>query len=128
VRRCWRSPYLQQHYLPTHLPNQAAAASACAPAAGGNCVYVISAFDGAPVIDQDGVINDGDGDGENDLTLEDRYSDLSQSGIAPETVMLFPGGGAGEDPVVCLNGAEVLGACTNFNSRIKTFWHETGAN
>jgi hypothetical protein len=91
-------------------------------------VYVISAYDGSPVIEQDGVISDPDNDGDADLTVDDRYTDLAQSGIAPETVMLFPGGGGGTDPVVCLNGAEVLGACTNFNSRIKTFWHETGAN
>jgi type IV pilus assembly protein PilY1 len=115
-------------FFPTYLPNEAAAANQCTPAAGRNRVYVISAHDGAPVIEQDGVISDSDNDGDNDLTVEDRYSDLAQSGIAPETVMLFPGGGAGEDPVVCLNGAEVLEACTNFNSRIKTFWHETGAN
>lgn len=115
-------------FFPTYLPNQAAAANVCTPAAGGNRVYVISAFDGSPVIEQDGVITDTDGDGDPDLTVEDRYSDLAQSGIAPETVMLFPGGGDGTDPVVCLNGAEVLGACTNFNSRVKTFWHETGAN
>ena len=115
-------------FFPTYLPNQAAAANACTPAAGSNRVYVISAFDGSPVIEQDGVISDTDGDGDADLTIEDRFSDLAQSGIAPETVMLFPGGGGGTDPVVCLNGAEVLGACTNFNSRVKTFWHETGAN
>jgi type IV pilus assembly protein PilY1 len=115
-------------FFPTYLPNETAADNVCSPAAGSNRVYVISAFDGSPVIDQDGVITDNDGDGEPDLTLDDRYSDLSQSGIAPETVMLFPGGGGGQDPVVCLNGAEVLGACTSFNSRIKTFWHETGAN
>ena len=115
-------------FFPTYIPNSGAIADACAPAAGKNRVYVISAYDGSPVIEQDGVISDTDGDGDADLTVEDRYSDLAQSGIAPETVMLFPGGGGGQDPVVCLNGAEVLGACTNFNSRIKTFWHETGAN
>lgn len=115
-------------FFPTYLPNQAVAANVCTPAAGSNRIYVISAYDGAPVIEQDGVISDPDSDGDADLTVEDRYSDLAQSGIAPETVMLFPGGGDGTDPVVCLNGAEVLGACTNFTSRIKTFWHETGAD
>lgn len=115
-------------FFPTYIPNSGAVTNSCAPAAGSNRVYVISAYDGSPVIEQDGVISDPDSDGDADLTVEDRYSDLAQSGIAPETVMLFPGGGGGTDPVVCLNGAEVLGACTNFTSRIKTFWHETGAN
>jgi type IV pilus assembly protein PilY1 len=115
-------------FFPTYLPNEVASANQCTPAAGRNRVYVISAYDGSPVIEQDGVISDPDNDGDADLTVDDRYTDLAQSGIAPETVMLFPGGGGGTDPVVCLNGAEVLGACTNFNSRIKTFWHETGAN
>lgn len=115
-------------FFPTYIPNSGAVVNACAPAAGTNRVYVISAYDGSPVIEQDGVISDPDNDGDADLTVADRYSDLAQSGIAPETVMLFPGGGGGQDPVVCLNGAEVLGACTNFTSRIKTFWHESGTN
>ncbi len=116
-------------FFPTYIPNSASTANTCGPAAGSNRVYVISAHDGSPVTEQDGVISDPDNDGDADLTVEDRYSDLAQSGIAPETVMLFPGSGAGgQDPVVCLNGAEVLGACTNFNSRITTFWHESGTN
>ncbi len=114
-------------FFPTYIPNNALTADTCGPAAGSNRVYVISAFDGSPVIEQDGVISDPEN--ENELTLEDRYTELEQSGIAPEIVMLFPGGGMdGQDPVVCLSGAEVLGACTTFTSRLKTFWQESGTN
>jgi type IV pilus assembly protein PilY1 len=120
-------------FFPTYLPNNGVT-TACQPAAGRNRVYIVSAYDAAPVLEQDGVATDANGDGTAELTIQDRYSPLDQSGIAPETIMLFPGGGAGAgggggtDPVVCLNGAEVLGACTNFNSRLRTFWRESAAN
>lgn len=113
-------------FFPTYLP-PTGTLSACEPPEGKNRVYVISAFDGAPQVEQDGVATDTDGDGDPDLTTTDRYTELDQSGIAPETVMLFPGGGSGTDPVICLNGVEVLEVCTEFTSRVRTFWRETGA-
>jgi len=33
-----------------------------------------------------------------------------------------------QQPVVCMSGAEVLGVCHNFNSRLKTVWSEQDAN
>ncbi len=114
-------------FFPTYIPNTGTL-EACEPPEGNNRVYVVSAFDGSPVIEQDGVATDSNNDGYPDLTVDDRYSDLDQSGIAPETVMLFPGGGGGTDPVICLNGVEVLEACTSFSSRMRTFWRESAAN
>lgn len=115
-------------FFPTYIPNTVSL-SACEPPTGSNRVYVISAFDGSPRVEQDGVASDPDNDGHPDLTADDRFTELDQHGIAPETVMLFPGGGgAGEDPVVCLNGVEVLNVCEEFSSRVRTFWRESGAN
>jgi hypothetical protein len=76
------------------------------------------------------------------VTVEDRSSDLSQGGIAPETTFLFPaatgtnpdgtqaGGamGGSKGPVVCLQGVEVLSVCTNYDRRKKTYWREGTAN
>jgi type IV pilus assembly protein PilY1 len=138
-------------FFPTYIPSSAAAADPCAPAGGSNRAYIVSVIDGSPVIDQDGTNTDTNGDGIPDLTLADRYSVLRQGGIAPEIAFLFPGRDPnnpmppptdpngptnpndptqtmqGQDPVVCLSGAEVLNACVGFNARIKTFWRESDA-
>jgi type IV pilus assembly protein PilY1 len=130
-------------FFTTYLPS-AAGANTCSAAAGAgtNRAWVISAYDGAPVIEQDGDLSD--------LTVDDRWTNLNQGGIAPEVVFLFPDNGPPppEDcvqgdqrpeckckldpqkcpPVVCLSGAEVLGVCRDFNSRQKTFWLDSGAN
>jgi type IV pilus assembly protein PilY1 len=130
-------------FFTTYMPN-ANAANSCSAAAGAgtNRVYVVSALDAAPVIEQDGDVSN--------LGLNDRFTNLNQGGIAPEVVFLFPDNGPPPPqdctqndgrpecrcvvdpsrcpPVVCLSGAEVLGACRNFNSRQKTFWLESGAN
>lgn len=145
-------------FFPTYLPNASASPNSCSPAAGRNRVYVVKAIDGAPVLDldgdggDDGVSGDPDGDGNPNYATNDRFTGLDQGGIAPETIMLFPGRNDaadddgdgilngddddddgdgdpdGDDPVVCLNGAEVLNVCTNFNSRLRTFWRESAAN
>jgi type IV pilus assembly protein PilY1 len=130
-------------FFTTYLPS-ANSANSCSAAAGAgtNRVYVVSALDAAPVIEQDGDVSN--------LGLNDRFTNLNQGGIAPEVVFLFPDNGPPPPqdctqndgrpeckcvvdpsrcpPVVCLSGAEVLGACRNFNSRQKTFWLESGAN
>lgn len=98
---------------------------------GSNRAYVVNALTGAPVRR----------DGETPGSADDRYQELAQGGIAPEISFLFPGSdesdpdGEGDpeapppgDPVVCLSGVEVLNVCTNFNSRIKTYWRESSAN
>lgn len=145
-------------FFPTYIPNTTSSVNTCAPAAGRNRVYVVNAYDASPVLDldgdagDDGVPGDTDGDGNPNYNTNDRFTGLEQGGIAPETIILFPGrndaadddgdgilngdddddDGDGEpdedDPVVCLNGAEVLSACTNFNSRLRTFWRESAAN
>ncbi len=130
-------------FFTTYMPS-ASGVNTCSSAAGAgsNRVYTISAFDGSPVVDQDGDVSN--------LTVEDRFTNLNQGGIAPEVVFLFPDNGPppptncvqGDTrpeckcvlepercpPVVCLSGAEVLGVCRDFNSRQKTFWLESGAN
>jgi type IV pilus assembly protein PilY1 len=130
-------------FFTTYLPN-AAGPGSCANAAGAgsNRAYAISAFDGSPVIDQDGDVTN--------LDIGDRFVPLNQGGIAPKVVTLFPDNGPtppqdcaqGDTrpeckcvlepekcpPVVCLSGAEVLQVCRDMNTRIKTFWLESGAN
>jgi type IV pilus assembly protein PilY1 len=62
-----------------------------------------------------------------------QYTALSQRGIAPQVVFLFPerdGNPAPSphyQPVVCLSGAERLGVCKNFNPLVKTYWSESDA-
>lgn len=92
---------------------------------GTNRAYVVSAFNGAPIPRRDGQTPpDGETGGEEEeLAPEDRYDELAQGGIAPEVSFLFPD----QDEVVCLSGVEVLNVCTNFNSRIKTYWRESTA-
>jgi type IV pilus assembly protein PilY1 len=112
----------------TYSPNTTPPTDPCTGiGTGTNRVYDISVFDGSPVIDRN---KDGS------LTTDERSQDLRQGGIAPETAFLFPapdpnnpnGGGAGGGSVTCLSGVEVLGVCTNFNQRRKTYWREGMAN
>jgi len=114
----------------TYTPSTGSSANSCAPMAGTNRVYAVSVFDGSPVANLN---NQGN------LSTSDRSENLQQSGIAPPVSVLFPepdpGTGTGTDPntpykkkVVCTVGAEVLGVCKDFNSRVKTFWSEQDAN
>ena len=115
----------------TYTPNTTVPADPCiGVGTGTNRVYVVNVFNGAPTLDRN---KDGT------LTTDERSQDLRQGGIAPETAFLFPsdasGGGVagpgGPGPggnVTCLSGVEVLGVCTNFNQRRKTYWSEGQAN
>ncbi len=140
----------------TYEPNAAStsSSSSCTPGLGTNRLYTISAFTGAPVIaresaadpdgdaDGDGVPNssddDDDGDGipdSEDLTADDRDTELAQGGIAPEVVWLFPSpenpttcvGAACRPPPQCLVGLENCGVGINL-SPVRTFWRQTGVN
>lgn len=113
-------------FFTTYTPSPSATSNACTLAVGSNRVYAVSAFDGSPRKQRDGEADpDGsDGGGDGSPSPEDRYDELYQGGIAPEVTFLFPE----KDQVVCLSGVEVLGACRNFNSRIKTYWREFTAN
>ena len=114
----------------TYTPNTTVPADPCVGVGTGtNRVYVVNVFNGAPTLDRN---KDGT------LTTDERSQDLRQGGIAPETAFLFPAddggvGGAGNaggpgGTVTCLSGVEVLGVCTNFNQRRKTYWREGQAN
>ena len=121
-------------FFTTYTPNVAVTSDPCTGVGSGvNRSYIVSVFNGAAVIDRNH---------DDSYTTDERSSDLSQGGIAPETTFLFPasngtngdgtqsGGetGGSRGPVVCLQGVEVLNACTNYDRRRKTYWREGTAN
>jgi type IV pilus assembly protein PilY1 len=124
------STFNDQILFTTYTPGASgASAASCTPTIGLNKFYAISVFDGSPV---DNLNN------HNNQTIDDRSTNLAQSGIAPSLAFLFPAptqtlGPNGQvisstqSPVVCMSGVEVLGACRAFNSRIKTYWNEADA-
>jgi type IV pilus assembly protein PilY1 len=114
----------------TYEPNNAStpASNSCSPAPGTNRLYTISAYTGAPVFDRESPEDPPD-------SVDDRDSELAQSGIAPEVVWLFPspenpqtcvGAECRPDPV-CLVGLENCGVGVNLNP-VRTFWRQTGVN
>lgn len=118
-------------FFTTYRPSQSSTNSCTSNSAGtgSNRAFTVSALDGSPIRHQNdtGTGDDGGGDdgGDNDsATPEDRFEELHQGGIAPEITFLFPE----PNKVICLSGVEVLGACTNFNSRVKTYWRDSKAN
>jgi type IV pilus assembly protein PilY1 len=119
------STFNNQILFTTYTPNVSANTDSCQPSIGLNKFYAVSLFDGSPVAD----LNN-----HNNADVSDRSTSLAQSGIAPSLAFLFPapssqnGGGAGtQSPVICMSGVEVLGACRNFQSRLKTYWNEADA-
>jgi type IV pilus assembly protein PilY1 len=114
----------------TYTPGGGGGTVSCQPTIGTNKFYAISVFDGSPVAN----LNN-----HNNATIDDRSTTLAQSGIAPSLAFLFPAPAPGalgpngqplsptQSPVVCMSGVEVLGACRNFQSRIKTYWNEADA-
>ncbi len=102
--------------------------SSCAPGVGTNRLYTISAFTGAPVFDRENPTDPPD-------SADDRETELSQGGIAPEVVWLFPspdnpatcvGAECTPDPQ-CLVGLEDCGVGVSL-APIRTFWRQTGVN
>ncbi len=116
-------------FFTTYLPptdSEANPETCSITSSGRNRVYVINAFNGAPIPRRDGETDpdgDGTGDGSGGMKKEDRFEELAQGGIAPEVSFLFPE----PNQVMCLSGVEILNACKNFNSRIKTYWRESTA-
>lgn len=114
----------------TYTPGVGGVALSCQPSLGLNKFYAVSVFDGSPVAN----LNN-----HNNAQLDDRSMSLAQTGIAPALAFLFPAPTAAVDasgnplptnsqsPVLCMSGVEVLGACRNFNSRMKTYWNEADA-
>src|SRR5438874_1775650 len=122
------STFNDQVLFTTYTPNASASSDPCTPGAGNNRLYAVSVFDGRPV---DNLANP------SNASIADRWTTLAQRGIAPGVTFLFPAPQNGvngsppptdQRPVVCLSGAEVLGVCKNFNSRLKTVWSEQDAN
>jgi type IV pilus assembly protein PilY1 len=122
------STFSNQVLFTTYTPAASVSSNPCTPGGGTNRIYAVSVFDGSPVAN----LNN-----QNNLSITDRYTTLAQGGIAPGVTFLFPAPQAGangsppplnQEPVTCLSGAEVLGVCHNFNSRLKTVWSEQDAN
>jgi len=96
--------------------------SACTATQGSNDLWIVKALNAAPFADRDG-----------DATLEteDRRGDLSQQGIAPEAVIIFPSpddptncqGAQCSPPPVCLVGLENCGVKFS-DAPVKTFWSQ----
>ena len=114
----------------TYEPNSASTvvSTSCSPGVGVNRLYTVSAYTGAPVLDRENPTDPPD-------SADDRDTDLSQGGIAPEVVWLFP---SPEDPVncvgaecrpppQCLVGLENCGVGINL-APVRTFWRQTGVN
>ncbi len=119
--------FQNQVLFTTYLPvrPQSNGQGTCSETIGANRAYMVNVVDGFPLqktvetTDAQGVTTTSI----KPMAIEDRYSDIAQSGIAPELAFLFPG----KDEIVCMSGAEVLGICKSFNSRMKTYWRESGA-
>ena len=115
-------------FFTTYTPTTGSSPNTCSiSSSGSNRAYVVSAFNGAPVPRRDSATDPGSGEpgtGDDELTADDRYDELAQGGIAPEVAFLFPE----KNEIICLSGVEVLNACKNFNSRVKTYWRESTAN
>lgn len=113
-------------FFTTYTPSASATSNACTLAVGSNRAYAISAFDASPRLQRDDEIDPTDPTPAPvpDPSPEDRFDELFQGGIAPEITFLFPE----KDQVVCLSGVEVLSVCTNFKSRVKTYWRDSNAN
>jgi len=114
----------------TYEPNSASTASSnsCSPGIGTNRLYTVSAFTGAPVLDRENPTGPPD-------SVNDRDTELSQGGIAPEVVWLFPSpddpvncvGAECRPPPRCLVGLENCGVGINL-APVRTFWRQTGIN
>lgn len=102
----------------------------CQPALGVNKFYAVSVIDGSPVAN----LNN-----QNNQAITDRSTTLAQTGIAPNLAFLFPAPVPATDAngntiptstqsnVLCMSGAEMLGSCKAFASRVKTYWKESDA-
>ena len=93
----------------------------CLPGLGVNKLFIVNASDGSPVNNLDGV------GGDDDLTVEDRIYSLSQGGIAPEIVFLFPGNeackGGDCDRVYGFVGVEGIGGL-DLPPFVRTYWSQ----
>ena len=96
--------------------------NSCVAGRGLNRLYMVNAADSSPVVNLDGSID------ETNLTIEDRSRVLSQGGIAPEVVILFPDDPANPMPApACLVGLERCGGPQLINRPVRTTWRSVDA-
>jgi len=104
----------------SYLPNQGATvpgSNSCVARQGINRLYTVNALNARPVLNREGSTGP-DGEPLEPDAPEDRYRDLSQSGIAPEPVILFP-----ETSIpTCIVGVEQCGVSFT-NDPVRTFWN-----
>ncbi len=94
------------------------AANQCVASSGLNRLYRVNVLDGSPNTNLDQPVDDGE-----ELTVEDRFIELQQGGIAPRPVFLFPRDRS-DRPVACI-GVECLDPGIN-NDLVRTFWTQDG--
>ncbi|HEY5808232.1 MAG TPA: PilC/PilY family type IV pilus protein, partial [Povalibacter sp.] len=117
-------------FFTTYRPSTTSTSSCTSNSAGSgtNRAFTVNAFDGSPIRHENdtgtGSGEGGTGGDDDDASPEDRYVDLRQGGIAPKVTFLFPE----PNKIICLSGVEILSVCTNFNSRVKTYWRDLKAN
>ncbi len=93
----------------------------CDAAAGGGAVYVVSAFDGSPVMDLDGSESGTNNNNRDDLTKEDRSKDLKHGGIPPEPAALISEDGV---PVLLVGPEQPLDDFDFGKLTARTWWQE----
>jgi type IV pilus assembly protein PilY1 len=106
----------------TYLPQAGTAvpgSNSCVARQGRNRLYAVSAVDGSPVVNRDGSADASGNVSKTGDEVEDRWGDLSQSGIAPEAVILFPETSA----PTCIVGVEACGVSFT-NDPVRTFWYQ----
>ena len=111
-------------YFTTFTPDTAQNETRCEPRLGTNRLYIVSLFDGEPVTNLDGSLD------EDELTIEDRAMEFLGS-IASEVSFLFPSASNPDScvgdacrplPVVCV---DLFCFPTSFgNNPIRTFWRQ----
>lgn len=129
--------------FPSYQPTAPSQLNPCLPASGQNRVYALGVDSGRPAID----FND-----DQQLTPDDLFTDLAQSGIAGEVSFAYEsvsgsqgggvgggGGGPGQgngDPgldalgrrALCVVGVEVLRKCVQPDGVVRTYWERPGAD
>jgi len=116
-------------HFTTYEPNSVSTArsTSCAPGVGINRLYSVSAYTGAPVYDRENPADPPD-------SADDRDSELSQGGIAPEVVWVFLGPGdncvgPGCDDVSAHGLVGLERGPPGFTADpVRTFWRQTGVN
>ena len=129
--------FQEKIFFTTYSPTVGNNANSCAPQRGTNRLYIVAVEDGKPAYNLDKVGSD------DELTVDDRFQTLAQSGIAPDVAFIFQtdpggspggvnqpaGGGCGTAAGVrprCLIGLESCPAdfC---NAPVRTFWTQDEA-